>query len=491
MNNKIVISVLALFLGVILAGCGSEDAVTLRFEVEKLYFEAERQVRDASIRPELNDPETGHKLAIAFEEVLEASLEALPEIDGESNPIEYREVLDLAYQSVTRATQYLFAEKQFDKCLQLTHSVATLEGLTRFQVLYLSLNRAQVLQAKGEWRNAMTIYQTLVAEYYPPVLNDGKIIDKLIKLPLVMFQMSDRMNDSAGIRLQRLTAETYYGDLANELPGTEAANVARTSLAQIYSASSRFQDAISQLRQVIDTTGKVITSIRMRIADIYTSQLEKHKSALAIYDSVLVSLEQADTLMRPMVLYRRAEVFHKLKRFSDTRSELKQIGDNYPAFFASFPAPQLLKARAFDDDGNWERAETEYRFLIENFNATPEAMSAYLHLEKSCRALNREAESEHWFERAVRDFDRLSRQRGRVGAMALSSKADLYRQRSMWPEAVGVLTEITSRFERTVIGRQALVTAAAVYREKLNQPQKADSLMEVYKQIAATLVNET
>jgi len=217
----------------------------------------------------------------------------------------------------------------------------------------------------------------------------------------------------------------------------------------------------------------------MKIADIYAVNLRKMDTALAIYDEINDHLKNRDTVFKPVILFKKSLINLEQARYPQTRALLIELENKYPGYYEFNPSAQYAKARSFELEDNWDRAETEYKFLIENYPGTREAMSTHLYLADRLSEMGRRTESERWRRKAEDYFEEIaSRNKGKLEeALALSYKAELYRQSENWLSAAETLRRIFDKFTQTDIGRRSLVTASAIYRKKLDNPETADSLM--------------
>ncbi|MBD3403173.1 tetratricopeptide repeat protein [candidate division GN15 bacterium] len=463
------------------AGCSKNEALEYRYRAEELFHEANRMARDAGIKRELNAPGTEQQVADAFERTLSYCYTALDNVDSAASPQEYLDLSNLTYHSTIRLSQFLFGDKQLDSCIALYQRLNGVSGLTGYQQMYASLNLGQVLQSAGQWDSAVTVYVETYNDYYPPVSPEGEVEFKLFNLPAHIFQIFERIGDTSAAFESFLVAETYYRDLTRDFPDSEVARAARTNLASLYEMVGRPEAAIGELRALTDTAGNVTVPAQLQIADILAGRLKQYREALELYDQIDAELSGRDTGFAPIIMYQRSLVLLELDRYADAREELIELADSHRRYYQQNATAQLVKARSFDLEGNWPRAETEYRYLMENYAGSDEAMSTYLYLERHFREANRNAEANRWYERAIEHFDELIAGGGNTAGRALMHKAELYRQRQLWPEAAQTLEELYRRFPNTRLGRSALITASEVHRQRLDQPAVADSLIEVYK----------
>lgn len=465
----------------VIAGCADNEALEYRYTAEKMFHNANRMARDAGIKSELNAPDAEARIRDAYGSTLTYCYDALTHVDSAANPDEYLELSSLAYHSTIRLSQFLYSEKGFDSCIALYGRLRDLTGLTPYQTMFASLNLGQVMQAKGRWEEAVTIYTDAYNGYYPPIAPNGDVEFKLFNLPMHIFQIYNRVGDTTEAYTTYLQAEAYYRDLINDFPSSDVAVAARSSLASLYDQAGRHDDAIAQLNALTDSAGVVSVSAQLQVADIRTRRLQQFREALGIYDRLWSEVSGRDTTYRPVILYQRALTLLELKRYGEAREVLIQLSDLYPRYYNSMPTAQLVKARSFELEGNWQRAETEFRYLMENFEGSDEAMSTYLHLEQHYAKQRLSAEANRWYERGIENYDKLTAQPGSVAARALMYKAEMYRQRKMWSEAAAALEQLYGRFPDTRVGRSALITASEIYRQRLRKPDVADSLIEAYK----------
>jgi tetratricopeptide (TPR) repeat protein len=266
-----------------------------------------------------------------------------------------------------------------------------------------------------------------------------------------------------------------------DFAGHRVATAAKTNMASLYDITGRWDKAIAELASLKDSSGTIPLSATMQIAEIAGFHKGDLDTAMTIYNELAAQLTGPDTVFLPVIMFKQSMIHLEKKRFGQARSVLTDLSDRFPGYFNSNATAQLIKARSFDLEGNWARAETEYRFLIENYTGSDEAMSTHLYLEKHYADDGRQTEADRWFDRSVQHFDLLAGRGGVLGAKALTYKAELYRQRKMWPEAASALEHLYTGFPDSRLGQKAILTAAALYKERLDKPEVADSLIEVFK----------
>jgi len=467
----------------IFISCSTNEAVRSRFEAEKKFHAIEKFLQDSQIQPRFNNPDLLNQIQYRYRDLIDYCVTSLGTIDSSLYPQEFDEIGNIAYFATKQLSQILFANKKYDSCLSLITGLMQSIDLKNYQkmTVYVSIGRA--LQASGNWDSAIVIYNYSVKNFYPPVAADGRIAYELFNLPLQVHNIYQRTGDSVEAARYFTDAERYYQTLIKDFPETDFYASAHSNLARLYYNTRQWTKTIDQLRYLVDTTGIINPSANMKIADIYAGQLRRLDSALKIYEYVEDHLDDRDTLLKPVILFKKSLVYLEKKDCPAARSELIELENQYPAYYAYYPTPQYTKARSFELEENWARAETEYKFLIENYPGSREAMSTHLYLAEKLAQRGRQLEADRWRRKAESYFDEIARQnRGTIKeATALFYKAELFRREEKWRDAAETMASVFNKFPDDETGRRGLLIAAEIYRQKLDNQPAADSLIELLR----------
>lgn len=482
-KSKVLITLFTI-IGLLILACATNEAIKSRYELEKKFYAIEKFLKDSQIKPELNNQETANRLHDLYRDFINHAYTSLDNIDSTLNPKEYDDITNMVFAATRQYSQILFSERTYDSCLYLIDRLINKTSLKNYQRMTAYVSMGQTLQVAGRWDSAIVIYNYAVKNFYPPVSADSGIAYDLFNLPLHVFNIYQQTGDSLNARKYFVDAERYYQTLIKDFPESEFYVAARSNLARLYYNDGRWRQAIEQLSNLVDSTGIINPSANMKIADIYAVELRKLDTALLIYDFIEKHLSPRDSLFKPVLLHKKSMVYLEKKQYTQTRTVLIELANQYPAYYEYYPTPQYIKARSFELEGNWSRAETEYKFLIENYPGTREAMSTHLYLARKLDELGRKGEASRWREKAENYFNEIASQnRGTLKeATALSYRAEMFRQDGNWLSTAVTMTEIFDKFPQTEIGQRAVLTAAEIYRQKLNNPVKADSLIAQFRQ---------
>ena len=481
----IIVLVVSLF---VLEFCSDTEPIELRYEAEKMMYQAERSLAEARGQTRQLSLYQAVELYPSFRNCIDFCYESLEKVDSQTYQTEYQELAGIAHRCSMQLSGLFYSIGQFDSSVAIVNRLLSDISLDAGQRISANLDLAQSLHAAGRWDSAVAVYNATVTRYYPPVTTGGEPIVSLFGVPAHVFRVVSATGDSAAAANAFAAAEGYYARLIREFPDSKVSAVAHFTLADLYGGRKLYEKELEQLRAISDTSVPGHRDILIRMADVLRLGLHQFDSALAIYDHLMNTPGAEDSSEVPEILLRIGLTRMDQNRYADARNIINNIKKEYPLFFDSLPMPQYTLARSLEMEGNWERAETEYSLLIEKFRGSDEAMMALLYMVDNLRSKGRLAESEQWFQRAQVYFDELaSRYPGSpLHAKALFYKADLYRRNNDHERSVQVLLSLYDKFPRSESGRRALMAAAKMYREQLGMPGRADSLLELAKTSIST-----
>jgi len=478
--------------GLLYQACTDNPAVRLRYDLEKEYYAVEKNSRDAAIRPQLNAPGTAAAIRKAYGELVERCYHALDSIDPAQYPTEFREIEELTFKSSTRLSQHFFALRHFDTCQAIITRLLERVRIPGVEGITARYNLGRAMQAGGQWDSAMAVYDSTLELFYPPLDRDGSIVLTLFNLPLHLYRITIQAGNESESSRRLDVAENYYQRLISDYADAPLGAASHAGLGRLYELAGRYRPAIEQFGLVRDSLGNINAQIRLHIADLYATGLDMPDTALAHYRRIEADILSADTLLQPVVMLKQALVHQHKGDYQAARNILVDLESRYRFFYRTTPQAQLTKAQSFEREDNWARAESEYRFLIENYAGSEQAMSAYLFLARHFAGEGRPRESDIWYQRAEQYFEDVIRQSPSTlrEATARTYKAELLRQKGDLAGAAGILTSIFERFPNSAIGQRALLTAARVYADELDNRAAADSLVQLLRN-SLTEVDET
>ena len=462
-----------------LISCNENPAVRMRFHAEKLLYDADRVYRSGSVGPRRDDAQIAQEAAAGYRKAMDYSLAALDSVDA-GDEVEQRQLRYLAFRSTNLLSQLHYSARHFDTSVTLLENLldqVPLQGTSRMTSL---LNLGKALQSAGLWDSALAVYSTTLTEFYPPIDDSARVVGSLIQLPFHLYRLAVAVGDST-LAAQRLgLAEAYYRRLETDFPQSETSASAAAILARLYLGIGRPEAAVAELQGLLDPANPAYVKLRIRIADIMAAELHQYDSAIAIYENIRSNLTEADSLYKPVMQFKTALAYLDKGDYELSRQMLVDLKRNYSRYYDLTPQAQQAMAQTFERQDKWSRAETEYKYLIESYRGSEQALATYLYISDKYRSLGQTELADKWLDDAVVYYNRLAERN--VGTIfevrGLRYKAQVMLRQNEPEEAVHILTSVYDKYPETYPGQQALLEAAGIERRQIGDQVAAEALME-------------
>ncbi|UCD18355.1 MAG: tetratricopeptide repeat protein [Candidatus Zixiibacteriota bacterium] len=472
---------LAIAAGIALAlvsGCATEKGKHYRYTAERLFHRADQMHKKAAIRAAAGDSRILAEVKDAYRKTIDYCWQYIDSLSRDKNPEERLEFETVAFLAVERLVGIHFAERKYDSAQLILSQLLTFTRLEGVQLLRSQLHLARSHQLAGNQAEAIAIYHRLLDIFYPPVDDKNQVIFDVLNLPLEIIAVNRTVQNEEIVARESESAKSYYKRIIGEWPNTTLATAARGIIARILTDEEDYQAAIENLRQIRDSTGQTDREARLVIAELTGSGLGDYQSAILMYDELLA--QTTDTMVLPDIYLRKGIALYQAKYYQECREVMKLIKNNYESFFIQNPAPQNYLGMAFEKEGNWERAETEYLRVIDGYPTTEAAFNTYLVIAQHYTDTNNDQIAELWYRRAEEFYQKMAATYAgtTVEPSAIAFTAEIARRKQQWQKAADILIGLYERFPGTEVGQKAMVNAAGVYRNRLNDEITANSLLE-------------
>ncbi len=481
LKESAIFIIAALILSTLLISCSSDKSKSIVFKAERMYYNAVKRLNKAFIKPDLTDRTIQSQIKDAFYETNEYCWNFIDSLPEEAFPEEHDDLVNVAFLSVSQLAKIFLAEKKYDSAIYVLNQLLTFAQPSGEILLTTQANLARTHLQKGNVNETMNIYRSIIDTFFPPVDNNGDIIETVINLPLRIIEIYHTINDDEKASEAAASAIEYYQRLITEWPNSAMEAAARTNMARVYYDDGKWDEAIASLSQIKDSTGQTDIEAAMMAANILLDGKKDYETAIKHYDRLQKRV--VDTAKTPVILMKKGIAFFEKGDFQSCHRIMRQINDDFPEFFQENPLPQKYIALSLEAMGNWDRAETELQWLIDHYSTTEPAFDAFLIIAEHYKTVGNKEIMNSWFRRGENFYFQMAARykNTNVEASAMSYTAEIARREGNWQKAVKQLEQLYNRFPLTDVGKKSLVTAASVYREKLNNPEKADSLLERFR----------
>jgi tetratricopeptide (TPR) repeat protein len=247
---------------------------------------------------------------------------------------------------------------------------------------------------------------------------------------------------------------------------------------RVYALTENWDLAIERLNQVIDSTGQPDLSAQFIVANMYDGPKKDRKRAIALYRRVLD--RRPDSGITGQAMLKLGAALCAEKEYDEGRKVLVDLKNKFMRYDQLVVAAQFNYAISFEDQGRWDRALSEFQWLMDNYPYTDEAYRTALHIPDHFSGTEDRMMRELWCGRAEEFFLAAVKNRaGQAPAMAAyAGLADLYRKMGQSEKSLETLDKMYQAAPGTQWGARALYNAAALAKFDLRDTVRAQQYLD-------------
>lgn len=456
------VAVMAILLLAVAGGCSRDSGEKMRYDMEKLYYTAGKSAERINIQPDLATPADSTALKAAYQEILKFYYDHRNDPQVSGNDSVRMAMEKIAVTTEAHLARFFAARKQPDSVIAAYRRIGGDIPAGREDFGGATLALALTYRALNNLDSTLAIYNRLLADYYPPWDSLERVNNDVIAVPIDKIKIGQALKDSIMTARFMREALAYYSRLKSDYPGSVTARTASIYTGRTYAMMGQWDQAITELQNVTDSTGQMAVQAEVLIAGIYEGPKNDPRRAIALYRQILDRKPDSATVGRAMLRLGRA--LCEVKEFEEGRqilADAKKKFERYPNLVA--PA-QLQYAQAFEQQGRWDRAVSEYQWLMENYPYSEEAFRVALYVPEHFASIKDEKMADIWYNRAIEFYQSAARNRqGQPMAIAAYSfLADTYRRLGRWSDAIETLDKIPALAPKSALAARALYNAARV-----------------------------
>ncbi len=468
-----------LLLIVIAAGCGRDGADKVRYDMERLTFQARKISEKISIQPQLATAADSLALKAAYRNVLDYYFAHRNDPGVAQNDSLTNEINRLALQAEIQTARLYLASRQPDSAIAAYRRVGVDIPVSGPDAINAGLELALAYRATEQYDSTIAVYDRLQEQFYPPLFGEDKISFDIAAIPIDRLKIVRAVKDKAAVDRSIQKALDYYARLEKDFSdNAHLVRLAHVNATRIYTMTEQWDKAIAELGKVTDSTGAPDASALFMTANIYSGPKNQPKKAIPIYHEVLD--REPDSNMIGSTMLRLGAALCADKQYDEGRNVLADVKKKFEAYPNLAIPAQYYYAQSFDAEGRWDRALSEFQWLMENYPYVEESFRAALYIPRHFAREGNDKLAGIWDDRAEQFFLDAARikQGGPVEAKAYTYLADLYRMEGKWDKAINTLEKIYTIAPKTRLGAQALYFAAAVAYQQLDDSTKAQSYLD-------------
>jgi tetratricopeptide (TPR) repeat protein len=445
--------VVALFCLAGVAGCGDATGVWPRYKLERAYYEAQKELERADLLGKAGQEADLPALRSAFASVLDLYRQtASPSGASDGDTLVHL----IGAQSYLHMADICVADSQFREAANCYDTVAASDRFGKHFRHMALLGLGRTSERLGDYLAATGHYQRLLESFYPPV-GDGGVNRDVLSLPRRIVDIGRRYAaDSVAGWESRAAA--YYDSLAIAYPHTEVGIAALGELGTLYADKRQWPDVIATLNRATDTAGTIMPPYWIDIGEITIARLGDTARGLDIFARVAESF--ADSPFRADADLKRAQIYMRRGQYAAARDLLAALKEKFKNRAGVVLAAQMYFALALEAEGNWDRAKSEYVYVITTFPQSLEAVQAALAIAHHFQRTGETAQVGEWYNRAdelARDLARPDKFPAALAGGAMDMRVTVAAEQKRWSDAAERLNDIVNAFtDRSSAGANAL-----------------------------------
>jgi tetratricopeptide (TPR) repeat protein len=476
--KKTVILISAVIFLLSLTRCSNDSAEKIRYDMEKLAYAAGRAAERINVQRDLTTAQDSLKLKSACQAVLDYYIENRNRSEVAGNKTILSEMEKMAISASVQLAKYYIAHRELDSVIAAYRRIGADIPADKNDLAGANLALALTYRSAYLFDSTLALYDAIIADYYPPADSLDRINTDVISLPIDKIDIARAMGDSDRVKIFARQALDYYSRLKTEYPNSLLFRTAAIYAARIHAMNKDWDKAVDQLKQIKDSTGQVEVRAAFLIANIYNDSKKEVDKAIEMYQEIIG--REPDSSVIGGTMLRLGAALCSQKNYEEGRKTLAELKKKFARYPQLTARAQLFYARAFESQGRWERALSEYQWLMENHPYTEDAFQAALHIPDHFAAENDDKLAEIWYDRAVEFYLNAAqkRQNQPIAVAANMFLADVHGRTGRWKEAVDSYDKIYSMVPKTRTGAMALFNAARVAFNQLEDSTLAQTYLD-------------
>ncbi|MEE9442865.1 MAG: tetratricopeptide repeat protein [candidate division Zixibacteria bacterium] len=479
----------------IIAACTQDSPARIRYEMEKIAFQAEKMTEQLSIQPELITVDDNLRLKTAHENIIAYYHRHKTDENIVADTITLRQMARIALGSQLHLARYYQTGRQVDSLIAAFRRIGNEIPALPDDIVSAQLNLAIAYKGFRQYDSTLAIYDRVLENYFPPLDYKQRVNINIMNIPLDMIKISKSLKDDRRFASFTNSALEYYGRLKSEFSSNQELNrSARIHTARVFALAEKWRDAIDQLYDIKDTTGQLDINSAILIGNIFNGPLNKLDSALEMYHSIID--RKSDSAIIGQMLLDIGKIYCSKGDYVEGRKHFADLKRKFPYSPRLMSQTQLVYAQSFQADNDWDRALLEFQWLLDNYPYTEPAFQAARFIPEYFMADGDIELADIWYKKALEFYRQAAenKQGQPTELAAYTYMADIYRYTNRIPDAFETLERIHTLAPKSLIGAKALYNAAAIAYKDLGDSVRAqnylDRLNKEFGTTDSTIINQ-
>ncbi|MDD1750385.1 MAG: hypothetical protein LUO89_10980, partial [Methanothrix sp.] len=268
-------------------GCSQDSGQKIRYDMEKLFYSAGKTAERINIQPELATAADSVALKTAYQQILTYYFDHRGDsrVSGDDS---VRTAMErMAISAEAQLARFYASQKQPDSVIVAYRRIGREIPAGREDLGGATMALALTYRALNMLDSTLTIYDRLLADYYPPWDSVQRVNADIIAIPVDKIRIAQTQKDAGKTSRFVQDALEYYGRLKSSYPGTPTARTAAIYAGRTYAMVEKWDEAIAELQQVKDSTDQIAVQAEALIAGIYEGPKNDPRRAIELYRHIL------------------------------------------------------------------------------------------------------------------------------------------------------------------------------------------------------------
>jgi len=463
--------VLLLFL---FAHCSDVKGIKDRYLAERMFYRANKLYQNIQVNPRGAGPSDYRQARESFRHILVRYPVASLRTEGHRSEKLRGELLALTGTSQMNVADLFFQEGQFDSAIVeyqgVVRDYAAEQVLSSRAQYYIGLSYQKI----GKWGHAVSAFHILLHNYPPFTGTPNQPDVNILRVPVYIAQVYREQREKAEADRHFQKAREYLSGVVQEWPNTLSAQFAQNQIVSSYLSQEHWREAITALAPLVahgDSTEPPEASFTM--AELYQEKLNDPAQAMKIYTDMLERYPDARKLSR--VHLGMGKIHLQRGELAMSREEFKGVISDFPEQAAIGARAQYYLALTYEVEGEWDRALNEFRWIMENYPNSPEALQVPHHiLDHYIKFSDRELATSA-YSQALRDYDRFIARNPDSPQAAYGQWyiAQCHEMMEQWEDAIAALEVLVENHPLSPQVLFSLLRIGEMYETHLEYPDEA------------------
>ena len=456
---------------VLFTACTDRQGIQDRYLAERLYYRASKLYQNIQVTPHIAGPDMYHQARESFREITNRYPLKLVRDDSSYSEQVRSELILLSGNSRMRVADLFYQQGQIDSALAQYGEIAAKYSGNRIlsaRALYII---ASGYRAQGNWDDAVAAYETLLRDYQPFHETPQQPDVNMLQVPVFIAQGYQAMGEMQQSDQRYREARDYLGEILERWPETATARLAQEQIAATYINQERWQEAIVALQPLEAVYGESTdpSEITFTIATLYWDKLQQLGEAMKIYSQIVQAYPASPKLGRAYLGI--GKIHLQLGELEAARQNLSKVIDDYASDVAAGANAQFSIALAYELEGEWNQALNEFRWIVDNYPRTPEALQVPSHILDHYLQFSEEELAAVAYRQALKDYGDLiaTNEKSSLAAYGQWYIAQTHMKMERWADAIAALEAQAREYPQSPQAPFSLLKIGEIYEIHLKQ----------------------